>query len=460
MAYVAAVVGAGGKSSLIEAMAEALVARGNRVAVTTTTHIWKQENRPGVDYIGAECGDGKLAYPGDRVYQQICEAYDAVLVEADGSHHKPVKIPGEAEPVIPENADEIMVVMGLQGMGRPFSVVCQRWQRADLRELGQVFDGFQKDTRLTEEMIRFLAKRYYLTPLKKEYPEKQVELLLSDMRASGHRQRIQKLSLVLLASGYGRRFGSNKLLYGYRGKPLYQWTLDMLLQVQTGLMQPKEYLAEGCYSAGGDKFAEGNFTEHTEVETCSGRGADSPGAKESKKKEEGRETQLAVEVLVVSRYEEILTEPLYQGSVRMIENPDYAEGIAGSVRNGAAAAFAGGSDAVAFFVADQPGLAAEDVQRFLLEYIDSGKPMGCVYTDHPANPGVFDRSMQAELAALRGDRGAMPLIRRYPSEVHYYPIQEEQLYDLDECPTQEGVDGPVQTPEAVPDSIKDKRKQL
>ena len=36
------------------------------------------------------------------------------------------------------------------------------------------------------------------------------------------------IACILLASGFGRRFGSNKLLYEVHGIPMYQHALHML----------------------------------------------------------------------------------------------------------------------------------------------------------------------------------------------------------------------------------------
>jgi molybdenum cofactor cytidylyltransferase len=47
-----------------------------------------------------------------------------VLVEADGSAHRPFKAPAEHEPVIPAGAADVVVCAGLQVLGRPLD---ERW---------------------------------------------------------------------------------------------------------------------------------------------------------------------------------------------------------------------------------------------------------------------------------------------------------------------------------------------
>ena len=40
-----------------------------------------------------------------------------------------------------------------------------------------------------------------------------------------------KIHMILLAAGFGSRFGSNKLLYEMGGKPMYRHTLDVMLSL-------------------------------------------------------------------------------------------------------------------------------------------------------------------------------------------------------------------------------------
>ena len=49
-----------------------------------------------------------------------------MLIEADGSNCKPIKFPNSTEPVLYENVEEIVVVCGLQALGRPLIEVAHR----------------------------------------------------------------------------------------------------------------------------------------------------------------------------------------------------------------------------------------------------------------------------------------------------------------------------------------------
>jgi len=149
MAYIITAVGAGGKTSWLKRRAMEYLRQGKRVVITTTTHIWPPD--PGrlsigssilqsheksiiIDvnannsahslcYAGTPEASGKLSAPGKEEFERICRAYDVVLVEGDGSHCMPVKIPSEREPVIPDHTDEIAVIMGAHAIGRRIDVV-------------------------------------------------------------------------------------------------------------------------------------------------------------------------------------------------------------------------------------------------------------------------------------------------------------------------------------------------
>jgi probable selenium-dependent hydroxylase accessory protein YqeC len=138
-----ALVGAGGKTSLMYALARAFVLRGGRVVTTTTTRILPPETAESpvlillkdfpdltvvsnrIDHLrhvtlGAELHDGKVR--GLSVLPQpLLKAADHFLIEADGARGKSIKAPAEHEPVIPPSADIVIPVIGLDALGLPIS---------------------------------------------------------------------------------------------------------------------------------------------------------------------------------------------------------------------------------------------------------------------------------------------------------------------------------------------------
>ena len=121
---ITAVVGAGGKTSLIRQLAAEERAAGRSVLVTTTTHMFIEGDtlctgdpqpiltrlrETGYAMAGIPQGPKITALP-PETYEILCREAHTVLVEADGSRHMALKFPGPGEPVIPENADRILVV--------------------------------------------------------------------------------------------------------------------------------------------------------------------------------------------------------------------------------------------------------------------------------------------------------------------------------------------------------------
>lgn len=133
-----AVVGAGGKTTIIHMLAEELSALGYRVVITTTTHMMKPERdcyewedmpelQPGdIIYLGADCGNGKIMKPKELSFVTLKERADMILVEADGSKKMPLKVPAEHEPVIPKETDLVIGVLGYYSVGRCVKEVSHR----------------------------------------------------------------------------------------------------------------------------------------------------------------------------------------------------------------------------------------------------------------------------------------------------------------------------------------------
>lgn len=133
---ITAVIGGGGKTSLIERLADELSARGS-VIVTTTTHIYRPAHLPfslratGRDRIlcvGTPCADGKLTAPAQS-FEELASLADYVLTEADGSKRLPLKAHEAHEPVIPPGAQEVIAVVGASGLYRPICEAAHRPQR-------------------------------------------------------------------------------------------------------------------------------------------------------------------------------------------------------------------------------------------------------------------------------------------------------------------------------------------
>ena len=185
---ITAVVGSGGKTTLIKNLARRYREEGKTVLITTTTHMFMEEDTlldVDAETIIRQLKESGYAMAGTRaaadperkitalpaaVYEAVCAYADVVLVEADGSRRLPLKYPASGEPVIPSNADEIIVVCGLQGLSHPAKNVCHRL------ELVKDCLGIQDDTVITPCHVQKLVKDGYLKPLRQQYPGVPVSL--------------------------------------------------------------------------------------------------------------------------------------------------------------------------------------------------------------------------------------------------------------------------------------------
>ena len=134
---VTAVIGSGGKTSLLYELAEELRPCGT-VLLATTTHIMRPPQYPfvqtpeelaaalaagGVACVGSLTPEGKLTAPAFDGWQQ---AADFVLVEADGSKRLPAKAHETWEPVLPPERTRTICVLGATAFGQPIRQAAHR----------------------------------------------------------------------------------------------------------------------------------------------------------------------------------------------------------------------------------------------------------------------------------------------------------------------------------------------
>ena len=192
----------------------------------------------------------------------------------------------------------------------------------------------------------------------------------------GH-EAIMRIHLILLAAGNSRRFGGNKLLSLFNGKPMYQHLTDRLQKLDLPFLGEK---------------------------------------------------------IIVSQYEEILNEGKAK-SYRTVENlhPEY--GISHSIYLGLHTLMEHGAekeDAVCFFVCDQPYLRRNTIQQFLEGYQLSGKGIGCVGNgERLGNPVAFQMRYAEELLTLTGETGGKAVVKKHLGDVYIYQVEKMELEDID-----------------------------
>ena len=171
---ITAVVGSGGKTTLIHKLANKYRSQNKKVLVITTTHMLIENdtlvtddpdeiiarlNETGYVMAGTKATDEKITALSADTYMKICNEADEVLIEADGSKHMPLKFPNETEPVIPVNTDKIIVVTNLCALNHKAVEVVHRLTLAT-QSL-----GIGEDTIITPLIIQKHRRNLFRNPL-------------------------------------------------------------------------------------------------------------------------------------------------------------------------------------------------------------------------------------------------------------------------------------------------------
>ena len=157
---ITAIIGSGGKSTLLKTLGLELMRAGGRVLLCTTTHMfpvagvpWDGSSRrldaapwkPGAAHVpGCTCEacaglvrgsicqagvldpeTGKLSAPAEPL-NELAQRFDYVLAEADGSKRLPLKAHAAWEPVIPAATANVVWVVGASGLGKPINEAVHR----------------------------------------------------------------------------------------------------------------------------------------------------------------------------------------------------------------------------------------------------------------------------------------------------------------------------------------------
>lgn len=181
--------------------------------------------------------------------------------------------------------------------------------------------------------------------------------------------------VIYLAAGASRRFGADKLLADYRGKPLFACGL------------------------------------HTLAAACAAR----PDA----------------DLTVVTNTPAVAEAARMLGA-QVAPSPRSAQGQSYSIRAGLDAVEPlGAGDFLLFAVADQPRLRPETVNRFL----DLARPGTWAATaacgDRVGNPGLFCAALAPALRELQGDKGGRAVLNRHPERLVWVECLPEELQDID-----------------------------
>lgn len=179
---------------------------------------------------------------------------------------------------------------------------------------------------------------------------------------------------IILAAGAASRFGGGKLLVPLRGRPLIAWSIAAALDTRV----------EGVtvvLGAGGDALA-----------------------------------------LALAGS----TDP----RLKLIHCPDWAEGIAATLRCGMRS-LPEHTSAALIFLGDMPHVSSSIANR-LLDHIQDGASAALPECDnHPAHPVAVSQALFPALLALSGDKGARQLLAAMPGTVMVQIDDAGSTVDID-----------------------------
>lgn len=187
-----------------------------------------------------------------------------------------------------------------------------------------------------------------------------------------------KLGVVLLAAGRSTRFGANKLLADFHGRPM----ICCALEAAKALNASRTIVITGC----------------------------------------GKIAQLADA----------------QG-FGVVVNDAQQMGQSHSIHLGVQAMRE--MEAVLLMVCDQPYLTGASLERLAQRYACSPQGIACLRdSTHSGNPAVFSRRYFAELLALEGDRGAKGVLRAHEDDLLVVQtVRPDELADADTPETLEAM---------------------
>jgi molybdenum cofactor cytidylyltransferase len=118
--------------------------------------------------------------------------------------------------------------------------------------------------------------------------------------------------------------------------------------------------------------------------------------------------------------------------VTFVANPDYATGLASSLKAGIRAAPAE-CDGAAVLLGDMPRIAADHVDRLIDAFVEAPECIVvAVHGGRQGNPVLWPRRYFAELLQLEGDAGAKRLIGAYREDMREVEVATDAIFaDVD-----------------------------
>ena len=138
-------------------------------------------------------------------------------------------------------------------------------------------------------------------------------------------------------------------------------------------------------------------------------------------------------ILVLGANSTTIKPTIKQTNLTIIENKDWQQGMASSIRAGVSALVksAPSIEGVIIMVCDQPFVSSSILSQLIEKHKATGKSMiASEYEGTQGTPAFFHKSQFSKLLALFGDSGAKKLIKKYPDLVETIPFPEGKI-DID-----------------------------
>ena len=395
-----AFVGAGGKTT---AMFQLARQAKTRVIVACTTHLACSQasladqhivvsektpdigrilgDHPGVTlFTGSPDDSGKLTGLPHETMNDLMDYAQKnqipILVEADGSKNLPLKAPASHEPAIPESVDHVVVVSGLNGIGKPLGK--EYVHRAEL--FGRLSGRSLGDLVLSDDLISVLLHRegglkniptgarksVLLTHADATPPDVITEIIqplsavydaviVADLAAGKVRSATEKITGIILAGGGSSRFGSPKQIAIWEGKPMIR------------------HIAEKALTAG-----------------------------------------LSQVIVVTGASEAPIRRALHDLPVTFAPNPDWQSGQSSSIRAGLERV-SPSTGAALFLLSDQPQVEVDLIAEVMSwHHLTLEAVIAPTYAGERGNPVLFDRTTFSSLRSLQGDIGGRAIFNDFP----------------------------------------------
>jgi len=125
-------------------------------------------------------------------------------------------------------------------------------------------------------------------------------------------------------------------------------------------------------------------------------------------------------IVVLGANAVLLEKEIEEKKVHVVENKEWKEGMASSVRCGLDTLLhiAPSSDALIIMVCDQPFVSSSLLNELIATQKNTSKPIvTCQYENATGPPALFHKIIFPDLLALKGDAGARKIIEQRTSDV-------------------------------------------